>query len=118
MNEVMIGSRIKFAIPVYVIILGVSWLLDVMNVIPGISWIRTVGLGASGIFILVVWGINNVTFVTGIFLMVTSVCLLMTQAGRLEANKVLPILIIILGGLFLLVPILKIPSSNIFRYTR
>ncbi|PYK84912.1 MAG: hypothetical protein DME40_18765 [Verrucomicrobia bacterium] len=80
MNE----SKSMVAIAVLVIALGVAWLLNTLNVIPGIDWIWTGGLGIAGILVLMISGIDRVSVVVGPFLLVTSVLSVLRQTGRLR----------------------------------
>lgn len=114
----MIISRIKFAVPIYTIIIGVSWLLNVLKVVPDVNWVWTAGLAALGVLILVVWSINKISVIIGPFLLIASICSLLKQIGRLEAAKEVPILTIALGCLVLLSQLLKYTSNDIMDYTR
>ena len=42
--------------PIMVVVVGVAWLLNVLNVLPSVDWIWTVGLAAAGIVTLVLGG--------------------------------------------------------------
>ena len=95
-----------------VIALGVAWLLNVLNVIPGVDWLWTGGLGVTGILIMAAKGINKSTFVVGTFLLASSVLSVMRQTGRIRPDIELPVLFIIFGVLFLLSLMLPIPSSS------
>lgn len=68
-------------VPVLVIVLGVTWLLNILNVLPGIDWIWTVGLAAVGVLTLLVGGINKFTVVVGPFLMVGSIVFPLAPVG-------------------------------------
>src|SRR3990172_11371038 len=98
----MMPLRKRFVVPILVILLGVTWLLNVLKIIPGVDWIWTVGLAAVGILTLAVGGINKLTVVTGPFFMVASVCSILRQTGSLEIDREVPILTIVLGCLLLL----------------
>ena len=95
MNE----SKSMVAIALLVIALGVAWLLNTLNVIPGIDWIWTGGLGIAGILVLMMSGIDRVSVVVGPFLVVTSVLSVLRQTGRLRFDIELPILAIVFGVL-------------------
>jgi hypothetical protein len=68
-------------VPVLVIVLGVTWLLNILKVLPGIDWIWTVGLAAVGVLTLLVGGINKLTVVVGPFLMVGSIVFPLAPVG-------------------------------------
>lgn len=103
--------------PVLVIALGVTWLLNVMNVLPGVDWIWTVALAATGLIVLMFGGINKLTVVVGPFLMIGSVCSLLRQLDKLPIDREVPILTIILGILMLLVQFLNLPLPEMLTPT-
>jgi len=111
----MSGFRTRFIVPILVILLGVTWLLNVLKILPGVDWIWTVGLAAVGILALAVGGINKLTVVVGPFLMVASVCSILRQTGRLEIDREVPILTIVLGGLLLVVQVLNLPLPEMLK---
>ena len=89
-------------VPVLIILLGVTWLLNVLQVLPAVDWIWTAGLAAVGILTLLVGGINRLTVVVGPFLLVGSICSLLRQLGCLSVDREVPIMITFLG-IFMLV---------------
>jgi hypothetical protein len=101
--------------PILVIALGVTWLLNVLNIMPGVDWIWTVGLAAVGVMTLLLGGVNKLTFVVGPFLMIGSVCSLLRQLDKLPIDREVPILTIILGVLMLLVQVLNLPMPESFK---
>jgi len=100
---------------VLIIALGIAWLLNTLNVIPGVDWLWTGGLGVAGILILTVTAMNRFTFVIGSFLLVGSVCSILRQTGRLRPDIELPVLFIILGALILLSLLLPLATPEVFR---
>lgn len=103
-------SRLKYAVPVYIIILGFSWLLNVYHVAPKINWVLTIGIGALGVIGFFVFTLNKITVVVGSFMIVESLCLILKQAGILHTAGQAPILFISLGCLLLLVQVMKLPT--------
>lgn len=97
---------------VLTIALGGAWLLNTLNVIPGVDWIWTSLLGVTGVLVIVLGGVNKMTFVVGPFLLITSVFSVLRQTGRFETNLEVPTLVIILGVLMLGATILPIPSPH------
>lgn len=83
------------------IVLGVAWLLNSFEVLPGINWVWTLPLGILGLATLAIGGLNKVTVVIGPFLMIASVLSILRQQDRLSANHEIPLLMIVLGGLML-----------------
>jgi hypothetical protein len=103
--------------PILGIALGITWLLNVLNILPGVDWIWTVGLAAVGVVTLMLGGINKLTAVVGPFLMIGSVCSLLRQTGKLPIDREVPILTIILGILMLLVQVLNLPMPESLKPT-
>ena len=109
------ASGKRFVVPILVILLGVTWLLNVLRIIPGVDWVWTVGLAAVGILALAVGGINKLTVVIGPFFMIASVCSILRQTGRLEIDREIPILTIALGCLLLLIQLINVPAPDILK---
>lgn len=103
----------KIAIPIPTIVVGFTWLLNVMEALPGVDWMWTVGLAAVGILSMVVGGVNRLTIVIGPFLLVGSVCSLLRQTGRLTPDREIPILVMVLGVLMLVSQLSKLPESGV-----
>jgi hypothetical protein len=93
------------------IILGLAWLLNSFDVIPGVNWVWTLPLGALGLITLG-FGINKVTFVIGPFLMVASILSVMRQTDRISADREVPLLMIVLGVLMLASYFLPLPLPD------
>ena len=102
----------ELIVPLLIIALGVTWLLNVLEIMPGVDWIWTVGLAAVGVITLLLGGVNKLTVVVGPFLMIASVCSLLRQIGSLPIDREVPILTIILGVLMLLVQFLDLPMPQ------
>jgi len=105
-------SRKMIILAVLVIALGIAWLLNTLDVIPGVDWLWTGGLGVAGILIMAANGINKLTFVIGPFLLVSSVFSILRQTGRLRTDIEMPVLFIIFGVLFLLSLLLPLPTPE------
>jgi hypothetical protein len=101
--------------PILVIALGITWLLNILNIMPGVDWIWTVALAAVGVITLLLGGINKLTVVVGPLLMISSVCSLLRQIGTLPIDREVPILTIILGTLMLLVQIIDLPMPEALK---
>lgn len=102
--------RLKYAVPIYLIVLGVAWLLKALQVAPGINWVTAVGIGMLGVLAMYVFSLNKVTVILGSLLIVESSCSLLKQTGILHNAGEVPILVIATGCLLLLVQILKLPT--------
>ena len=105
----------QYVVPAAVIVLGIGWLLNVQGVLPKVDWIWTCGLAAAGILILAVYGLDKLTGVLGPFLIVSSICALLRQTGRLSADKEIPILTIVLGVLLLIVNVFKVRTPEAMK---
>jgi hypothetical protein len=105
----------KLVVPILTVVVGVTWLLNVMEVMPGVDWIWTVGLAAAGILTIAVGGLNKVTIVTGPLLVVASVCSLLRQTNRLQLNREIPILVIVLGVLMIVSHLSRLPTPATLR---
>lgn len=95
--------------------LGSAWLLNVLDVIPGVDWIWTVGLGMIGVLTLVFGGINRVSVVIGPFLMSASILSILRQTERITEKVEVPTLIIILGALIIVSYMLKVPMPDMLQ---
>lgn len=104
-----------YIVPSVVIILGVSWLLDSLSVMPEVNWVRTVGLATAGALVLILGGANRLTVVAGPLLVTKSVCMLLTQTGLLAKHSEMPVLVIVLGCLLLLVQALRLPTPGLMQ---
>jgi hypothetical protein len=77
--------------PILVVVVGVAWLLNVMDVLPSVDWIWTIGLAAAGIATLVLGGMNRFTAVLGPFLLTASIFSLLRQTDRIGLEREVPI---------------------------
>ncbi len=111
----MSSKKTTILLAVLVIALGIAWLLNALAVIPGVDWLWPGGLGVAGILIMVANGINKFTFVTGAFLMVSSVFSVLRQLGKVRGNIEMPVLFIIFGMLLLLSLVLPLATPEFLR---
>ena len=68
-------------ISILIITLGVAWLLNILQFLPGVDWMWTGGLGVCGILVVTAGGLNKVTFVVSPFLFVGSILSILRQTG-------------------------------------
>jgi hypothetical protein len=99
----------KLTVPILTILVGVTWLLNVLDIIPGVDWIWTAGLAAVGILCLLIGGVNKLSIVIGPFLLAASVASLLRQTDKLALDREIPILVIVLGLLMLVSQLLHLP---------
>jgi hypothetical protein len=98
--------------PLLIIALGVGWLLTVQGVLPGVNWVWVLGLGAAGVAVLGIIGIDKATMVIGPFLIFAMVLSLLRQTKRLTIDSEVPVLVIGFGILLLLVQLIKLPPAK------
>ncbi len=108
----MKSSRLTTAAPILVITVGVGWLLTTKNVIPGVDWVWVLGLGAVGILVLVLGGIDKLTVVVGPFLIISTVFSLLRQTDRMSENTEIPSLVIVAGVLMFISRLLRLPPPR------
>lgn len=108
----MKSSTQSLAASLIVIALGAAWLLNTMDVIPNVNWVWTIGLALSGLLVMGIGGINKLTIVTGPLLIIASVLSILRQTGRLDLNREVPILVIVLGLLMLISQISPAPPPG------
>src|SRR5262245_54489346 len=101
-------AKAGLIVPVLIIVVGVAWLLNTLQVLPGVDWMWTAGLGVCGVLILAVGGVNKLTFTVGPFLLIGSVLSVLRQTGRLSMNLEMPVLFILFGVLLLLAHVLPL----------
>ncbi len=104
----MTGNRKTLAAPILIIAVGIGWLLTTHNVVPGVNWIWTIGLGATGVLILA-GSFDKVTAVIGPFLIAATVFSILRQTGRMDIDTEIPSLVITFGTLMLAAQLLPIP---------
>ena len=101
----------KLFVPILTIIVGVAWLLNVLEIMPGVGWLWSIGLAVAGILTIIVGKTNKTTIITGPFLIVASISSILRQTDRLALNREIPILIIVLGVLMLVSQFFKSPIT-------
>jgi hypothetical protein len=106
-------SRMKYAVPIYLIILGFAWLLKAWQFAPEINWVATIGIAAFGILAIYVFGFSKVTVVGGALLMASSACSFLEQVQILPKSVEVPLIVIVLGCILLLVQLMKLPTWRI-----
>ena len=101
----------EVVIPVLLIAVGVGWMMNSLDILPGVEWAWSIGLAAAGLLWLVCGGINKGTIVIGPFLLVASICSVARQTSILKIEVEMPCLVIALGGLLLISTLSKLPSG-------
>ena len=105
----------KLVAPILTILVGVTWLLNTLNIIPGVDWVWSIGLAAAGILSIAISGLNKVSIIAGPFLVIASAFSVMRQTGRISIDIEIPILIMVLGILMLISQLSKLQVPGILK---
>jgi hypothetical protein len=105
----MNGSKKSLFVSLLIMLLGVAWLLNTLEVIPRVDWIWTVGVSGLGILILALGGWNRISVVVGMFLVFAGTFSILRQTGRMRPEIEVPCLVIVFGGLLLTVQLVHVP---------
>ena len=101
-------KKLFIIIAVLIIVAGVAWLLNSLNVLPEVDWMWTGWAGMCGVLVLVLGGWNKVSFVLGPFFIVVAATSLLKQTGVMNPVIEVPVLVIVLGVLLLLAVLLPL----------
>ncbi|MDA0836434.1 MAG: hypothetical protein O3B01_04725 [Planctomycetota bacterium] len=104
----------KFIAPCLIILTGIGWLLNTLEVLSSVDWLWTLALAGAGIAPFFWLGLDRFTFIVGLFLIGCSTCSLLRQVGKIDANLEVPILVILFGFLSLLAEVLPLKKSGLF----
>ena len=108
-------SKKTIIAPILIIAVGIAWLLNVTEFLDTVDWIWPVLLAAGAILAVVCGGIDKLTFVLAPFLLISSLFAVLRQVGRLRVNLEVPCLFIIMGTLWLMAELLKLPTPEWLR---
>ncbi|MEM9656909.1 MAG: hypothetical protein AAF961_00980 [Planctomycetota bacterium] len=105
-------SKGPLIMPLLLITIGVGWLLTTLGFAPGIDWVWTLALAATGTLAFAVGGWNKATFVGGLFFLITSGLSVLRQTGRISFEVEVPLLVIVAGLLLLVAehPAIPLPK--------
>ncbi|MGF1452271.1 MAG: hypothetical protein ACFB21_09400 [Opitutales bacterium] len=103
----------RLILPVLVIVFGVSWLLDSLNVLPEVAWIWSLALATGGVLAFVFWGVTKQSVVVGPLLLAGAVLSVLRSLGHITLEVELPILVIMLGLGLLAAQVLGLPSRPV-----
>ena len=103
-------DKYPWIVPVLLVALGAGWLLNTLEILPGVNWAYILCVGALGVVILL-QGINKLSFVVGLFLVIGSVAAYLRQGGYLSLNVELPGMVIVLGALMLIAHAARLPNA-------
>jgi hypothetical protein len=108
----MPASKVGLAIPIVIVLVGVGWLLNTLDLIPDINWVWTLGLAAVGVATLMVEGINRLSVVVGPFFLCAAFFSVLRQSGQISEKVEAPCLVILLGILLIVSQVSKLPPPE------
>lgn len=88
--------------PLFVIVIGLGWLLSVKQVLPTVNWVWVLMLGTAGISILVVKRITRTSIIVGPFLILWALLSFLHQTKVISEALLAPVLVIVFGVLLLI----------------
>lgn len=90
------------ALPVVLILLGLTWLLNSLDWLPDVHWLWIIGLAGAGIAIMALDGITKSSIVAGPLLILAGILSFLRQYYGLGWRFIFPVMLIA-AGLFMLV---------------
>ena len=106
------ANKSALAIPIAIVLIGIGWLLNTMNVIADINWVWTLSLAGIGLLVFVMDGLNRFSIVIGPFFIAASLLSVARQANRLNSNVEAPILVILFGVLLIVSQLSRLPAPK------
>ena len=83
--------------PVLITALGVGQLLSNQGVIPGVAWPWILSLAVVGVLLVVIDGVNKLSFVVAPTLVTASLMSFLRQTAQISLETEIPVLLIIVG---------------------
>jgi hypothetical protein len=102
----------SLVLPLFIVTVGVGWLLTVQGVLPSVNWLWVLSLAAAGIALPLVSGWDKVTIVAGPFLLISSVFALLRETQRISTDTEMPCLLIAFGVLLLVSRLLPLKTPK------
>jgi len=103
------------ALPVVLIVLGLTWLLNSLDWLPDIHWLWIIGLAGAGTAILVLDGITKSSVVAGPLLILAGILSFFRQYYGLGWRFIIPVMLIAAGTFMLVARSPSIPESPRFN---
>ena len=107
----MTSKRQRFVIPVLVLLVGVGWLMNQADILPGVDWLWSGFLAVLGLGMLTLGRRTRGNVVGGVFLLLSAVASVLRQRGILSVEWEIPILVAGLGVLMILGQLLPLPGG-------
>jgi hypothetical protein len=103
-------ARRELVVPILLLAFGGGWLLNALELLPGVDWAWSIGLAACGVITLIAGGMRKPVLVVGGFLIVASGLSIARQQFELPIKVEVPLLVISLGTLMLVATLAKLPD--------
>ena len=87
----------KYLVPFIIVVFGLGWLLDRLNILTSFELFWTIGLAAAGVYLIAVSGFNRDTFLPAVFLLICALFSLLRSLNLMRLSFELPLLVIIFG---------------------
>jgi len=88
---------LKYKLSLAIIALGVFWLLNVLQIMPSVQWLKTGGLALAGVLVLLIGGKTRLALVIGPLLIFASAITLFSQLELMPPRTEAPVLLIAFG---------------------
>ncbi|NIL99312.1 MAG: hypothetical protein GTO53_14575 [Planctomycetales bacterium] len=98
--------------PVLQIVVGIGWLLTSRYIVRALRWFRPLVRAAARVWMRMVQGIHPASMVLGFFLILAAVLWVGRQAGKLNWQTEMSLLLIGLGSLILFSKFFQPPVSD------
>ena len=108
----LMANKSALAVPIAIVLIGIGWLLNTMNVIADINWVWTLSLAGIGLLVFVMDGLNRFSIVIGPFFIAASLLSVARQANQLNSNVEAPILVILFGVLLMVSQLSRLPAPK------
>ena len=102
----------RLVAPLFLIAIGVGWLLTAQQVVPGVSWMWVLLLATAGLSVLLVKGLTRGAIIVGPFLILCALSSFLRQTGRISAEIEVPALLIAFGVLLLVARLAPLPETD------
>jgi chromate transport protein ChrA len=100
------------ALPVVLIVLGLAWLLNSLDLLPEVHWVWIVGLAGAGVAIMALDGITKSSIIAGPLLILAGLLSFCRQYYGLQWRFIIPVMLIAAGILMLVARVPAIPESR------
>ena len=99
-------------LPVVLIVLGGTWLLNSLHWLPDVEWLWIGGLASAGAAILLLDGVTKSSVVAGPLLMLAGLLAFLREYHNLGWRFIIPILLVCWGVTMLIARLPSIPASR------